>query len=134
MIAISLKMLAGRLHATPWGRHVNEGAAEWPPTPWRLLRSMIATWKGKNLSIDDDTAERILRAISSPPDYALPPATVSHTRHYMPWDKNNAGDTTLIFDTFVAVDPNSLVIIRWPDAELSEDDQQVLADWLRHVG
>lgn len=45
MIAISLTFPAGRYHATPWDRHVNEGAVEWPPSPWRLLRSLVAVWK-----------------------------------------------------------------------------------------
>jgi len=27
----------GRYHANPWGRHVNEGAVELPPSPWRPL-------------------------------------------------------------------------------------------------
>ena len=30
----------GRYHANPWGRHVNEGAVELPPSPWRLLRAV----------------------------------------------------------------------------------------------
>ena len=44
MLAIEFKFLAGRFHATPWGRQVNEGAVEWPPSPWRLLRALIAVW------------------------------------------------------------------------------------------
>ena len=44
MIAIKLRFLAGRFHATPWGRHVNEGVVEWPPSPWRLLRALAATF------------------------------------------------------------------------------------------
>jgi len=30
-VTIKLNFPAGRYHATPWGRHVNEGVAEWPP-------------------------------------------------------------------------------------------------------
>jgi CRISPR-associated protein Csb2 len=134
MIAIAIKPLAGRLHATPWGRHVNEAAAEWPPSPWRLLRCLIATWKVKALDIDDDSAERILRELSSSPDFLLPPATTGHTRHYMPWDKTNPGDTTLIFDPFIAVGPKHEVVVRWPDVDLDENDRSVIAQWLRHVG
>ena len=47
MITLSLRFLAGRFHATPWGHHVNEGCAEWPPSPWRLLRSLVAAWQAK---------------------------------------------------------------------------------------
>jgi CRISPR-associated protein Csb2 len=35
---------AGRYHANPWDRAVNEGATEWPPSPWRILRALVATW------------------------------------------------------------------------------------------
>ena len=44
MIAIRLRFLTGRFHATPWGHHVNEGVVEWPPSPWRLLRALVATF------------------------------------------------------------------------------------------
>src|SRR5260221_2417249 len=70
MIAIGLRFLSGRFHATPWGRHVNEGAVEWPPAPWRLLRSLIATCKTR---LDDlisrNDAEAILRALAEPPAF-----------------------------------------------------------------
>ena len=33
MTTIELTFPAGRYHATPWGRHVNEGAVEWPLLP-----------------------------------------------------------------------------------------------------
>jgi CRISPR-associated protein Csb2 len=42
MISLSLRFLAGRYHATPWGRHVNEAALAWPPEPVRVLRALIA--------------------------------------------------------------------------------------------
>ena len=51
MIGLSIRFPAGRFHATPWGRHVNEEAPEWPPSPWRLLRALVATWKQK---LDED--------------------------------------------------------------------------------
>ncbi|MFH1303100.1 MAG: type I-U CRISPR-associated protein Csb2, partial [Planctomycetota bacterium] len=47
MIAIEMKFPTGKLHATPWGRHVNEGAVEWPPSPWRFLRALLAVWHHK---------------------------------------------------------------------------------------
>ena len=45
-----------------WGRHVNEGAVEWPPSPWRLLRALIATWHLKNDSV---TRRRCTRSSQS---------------------------------------------------------------------
>ncbi len=135
MTAIELTFPAGRFHATPWGRHVNEGAVEWPPSPWRLLRALVATWKGK---MPDQATEpemrRLLTALSTPPEFALPPATASHTRHYMPWFKKGPGDKTLVFDSFVAVEKSAPVRILWPHLTLDESQRELLAGLLGHVG
>ena len=45
MLAIQFEFTANRYHATQWGRHVNEGVLEWPPSPWRILRAIVATWR-----------------------------------------------------------------------------------------
>ena len=138
MITLSIKFITGRFHATQWGRHVNEGVPEWPPSPWRIMRSLVATWRTKCPKIGDDLAERILRKLAGLPDFALPPASVAHTRHYMPWDKTWAkdkeGSKTLVFDTFVVVPSAVEVLVCWPDATLLAEERSVLADWLRHVG
>lgn len=130
MISISLKFLAGRYHATPWGRHVNEGAVEWPPSPWRILRALVATWKRTLPDLPRDRVEPILRALATPPEFALPPASTGHTRHYMPWDKGWKHDKqhprTLVFDTFVAVSRESHLVIRWPNALLDASQHDVL--------
>lgn len=135
MITLSLRFLAGRFHATPWGHHVNEGCAEWPPSPWRLLRSLVAIWQGKcPTQISEPVAQQILRALSDLPEYALPPATLSHTRHYLPWFKPGPGGKTLVLDTFVAVPPASEVLLVWPDATLNPTDHVTLGEWLALLG
>jgi CRISPR-associated protein Csb2 len=134
MTTLSIRFLTGRFHATQWGRHVNEGVPEWPPSPWRILRSLIATWKTKCPDLDDQLAEHVLRKLADLPDFGLPQATASHTRHYMPWDKNYAGHTTLVFDTFVAAPRGSEILVCWPEAHLSEDERIALADWVQSVG
>lgn len=134
MTTISIRFLTGRFHGTQWGRHVNEGVPEWPPSPWRILRGLIATWKTKCPDLNPAVAEAILGQLASAPDFALPAATVSHTRHYMPWDKNYAGHTTLVFDTFVALPSNAETLVCWPEATFAHDERTALAEWLRHVG
>jgi CRISPR-associated protein Csb2 len=42
MLCFELRFPGGRYHATPWGTHVNEGQIEWPPSPWRLARALLA--------------------------------------------------------------------------------------------
>ena|GEM_PF-6598726 len=44
MLALAFTFPGGRYHATLWNRHVNE---EWPPSPWRILRALIAVWHRK---------------------------------------------------------------------------------------
>lgn len=127
MIAISFRFLAGRYHATPWGRHVNEGAVEWPPSPWRILRALVATWKRTLPDVSQAEVEPILRALAAPPEFVLPPASTGHTRHYMPWFKKGPDDRTLVFDTFVAVSREAALRVRWPNASLDEAQRNTLA-------
>ena len=67
MIAIELTFPAGRWHATPWGRQVNEGAVEWPPSPWRLLRALLAVWYHKCQDVPEDDIRSLISALVAPP-------------------------------------------------------------------
>ncbi|MBL8746052.1 MAG: type I-U CRISPR-associated protein Cas5/Cas6 [Phycisphaerae bacterium] len=133
MIAIALTFPAGRFHATPWGRHVNEGAVEWPPSPWRLLRSLVAVWKRTLADEPQQHVEPILRALAVPPRFALPPASTGHTRHYMPWFKKGPGDRTKVFDAFVALAPDSPLVACWPDVALCPSQRELLARLLANL-
>lgn len=133
MIAISIKFLAGRYHATPWGRHVNEGAVEWPPSPWRILRALVATWKRTLPDIHESEIKPILEKLAGSPQFMLPPASTGHTRHYMPWFKKGPDDRTLVFDTFVAVRRDTPLIIHWPDALLDNAECRILTRVLENL-
>jgi CRISPR-associated protein Csb2 len=139
MIGISISFPSGRFHATPWGRHVNEGAPEWPPSPWRFLRALVAAWKRK---LDDQFSpadvEALMRALTAPPQFVLPPASTGHTRHYMPWFKGwkpEAPDKakTLVFDAFVSLPREARVVMLWPDATLSTPQRDQLGLLLAHL-
>jgi CRISPR-associated protein Csb2 len=84
MPTIELRFPAGRLHATPWGRHVNEGAVEWPPSPWRILRSLIATWHLKTQpAVTAETLRSLIHALSEKsPAFHLPRAGQCHPGRY----------------------------------------------------
>ena len=130
MIAVKMRFLAGRFHATPWGHHVNEGVVEWPPSPWRLLRSLTATfYRARPSGVTREHLRRIVGTLAAPPSFHLPPATTSHTRHY---DQANGG--VKFFDTFVALDPHDAVWCVWPGAELEDEDGKALAAMLRNLG
>jgi len=127
MIALSIRFLAGRFHATPWGRHVNEGAVEWPPSPWRILRALVAAWKRTLPDLSQEQVEPILRELArKPPEFVLPATSTGHTRHYMPWFKKGPDDRTLVFDAFVAVSRAAQIWICWPDVSLDSTQYEVL--------
>jgi CRISPR-associated protein Csb2 len=41
-LTISIGFITGRAHLHPWQTHHSEGRVEWPPSPWRLLRAIVA--------------------------------------------------------------------------------------------
>lgn len=134
MLSIELHFLTGRCHATPWDRHVNEGAVEWPPSPWRLLRALLATWYLKtNTDLDEETVVSLLESLAQEaPTYCLPHATGAHTRHYMPVGQLKTGleRTTKVFDTFVHTAEDMPVIVTWPRLTLPAEDERALRLWL----
>ncbi|MBD3174193.1 MAG: type I-U CRISPR-associated protein Cas5/Cas6 [Armatimonadia bacterium] len=132
MIAIGIRFVTGRYHATPWGRHVNEGAPEWPPSPWRVLRALIATWhhKGRERWPEETLRRLVAKLAQEPPVYRLPGASTGHTRHYMPTDRK----PTLVFDAFVSTAKGAEVVIAWPEVELEEDEERALEDLVRVMG
>jgi CRISPR-associated protein Csb2 len=116
MTVLELRFPAGRYHATPWGRHVNEGAVEWPPSPWRIVRALIATWylkARKDEEIPEHTIRALADALSRPPVFRLPRATTAHTRHYMPYNEGKNEKTTKVFDTFVQLPEHDVVLVAW---------------------
>lgn len=137
MIAIAFHFIRGRYHATPWGRHVNEGVPEWPPSHWRILRALVASWKRHYPDYTDNEIAHIVEALMSPPKFWLPPATVGHTRHYMPNEKRNGFD--LVFDTFVALPAadnlkkTEMVWAIWPDAPLDSKQRDILESLLEGI-
>lgn len=127
MLTLLVTFPAGRYHATPWGMHVNEGAIEWPPSPWRLCRALVAVgFQRLGWSSVPPTARAFLERLADhPPRYGLPPASASHTRHYMPL----YGDkTTKVIDAFAYVGGGSLGIQF--DVELDEGERALLDELL----
>ncbi|MFM7201720.1 MAG: type I-U CRISPR-associated protein Csb2 [Myxococcota bacterium] len=132
---IRIRFPGGRYHATPWGQHVNEGAVEWPPSPWRLLRALIAVgFATEGWEQVPEQAEKLLnRLASSLPEYWLPPAQLAQSRHYMPLTKLKGGreDTTLVFDTWARV--TEPVHIRW-NVSLPPDEEVLFTRLVEQLG
>ena len=139
MIGIRLSFPSGRYHATPWGRHVNEAVPEWPPSPWRLLRSLVSVWKRKYPELRGDLVESVLRKLAVPPQFVLPPASTGHTRHYMPWHKDWKPESpdkakTKVFDAFVALPKDAVIQVLWRETELAAAERGLLATLLGGLG
>lgn len=132
MLAVAIDLLAARYHATPWGRAANEGAAEWPPSPWRLGRALVSAWwrtppdeRLKEAEVDD-----LLSALAAPPRFLLPRAISAHTRHFMP----KADDKrTLVLDPFIRTDGSSPTLV-WDDIELAAEQRIDLGGLLERIG
>jgi CRISPR-associated protein Csb2 len=120
MIALRLRFPTGRYHATPWGRHVNEGAVAWPPEPLRILRALVACHyrKADRARFTDDSLAELIDSLALQlPIYRLPEAVQAHTRHYMPAPPK----PTLVFDTFARFDSREPLIVGWPGAALTRE-------------
>lgn len=134
MTTIELRFPAHRFHATPWGRHVNEGVVEWPPSPYRLIRSLYDAWKRKHPELPEATVAEVFEALAAePPCFALPQATTSHTRNYLNSNTLDPTDKSLIFDAFVAVSPRDACYLTWPHLELSVAQRETLERLLRSL-
>jgi CRISPR-associated protein Csb2 len=83
----------------------------------------------------DGAVESVLSELAkSPPAFHLPPATLGHTRHYMPLNSTDESKRTKVFDAFVAVAHDADVVLHWSNAELSNDGRQTLALLLSQLG
>ena len=70
MITLVLAFPRGRYAATPWGEPL--GAVELPPSPWRLLRALYATWRSRRPDLDEATVHGLLRRLAEPPAFDVP--------------------------------------------------------------
>lgn len=131
-VTVSLRFPAGRYHATVWGRHVNDEVPEWPPSPWRFLRALVAAWKQKlpDHPVVSAAAPGLFGKLAAlPPEFQLPPATLGHTRHYMPIRDGQREKPTgsPVLDRFVALDRSGeAVYVCWTDATLTPDERAAL--------
>lgn len=126
---LAIRFPLGRYHATPWDRSVNEGAAEWPPSPWRLMRALVATWYTRWPDLPGPMLDGLLDALGDPPSYLTPSARPAHTRHYLPdlsQRKGETGRTDLTLDPFLWVRRDARLLMRW-DADLDGEQRAALA-------
>ncbi len=114
---LAVRFPLGRYHATAWDRSVNEGEVEWPPSPWRLLRALVATWHTRWPDLPAAEFDGLLAALAAPPSYRTPPAAHEHTRHYLPDAAHTtaaAGHTELTLDPYLRLPRDAELLVQWP--------------------
>ncbi len=140
MFGLSFRFPAGRYHATPWGRNVNEADVAWPPEPWRILRALVATYwrKGdRERWSRDDLADLVEKLAADLPTFRLPEGAVhAHTRHYMPKGKKKGGEDekTLVFDAFLHLPAGTEVVAMWPGISLDGELLVLARDLAAGIG
>jgi len=133
MPTLILNFPGGRYHATPSGHHVNEGQIEWPPSPWRLLRALIACgYTTLGWTEVPPVGRRLIETLAPLlPTYRLPQASGAHSRHYMPVIAGPSAKTTLVFDTWADVGDGALSVT-W-DCPLDEEALALLGQLAGNV-
>jgi len=159
-VVIEQRFPLGRFHATRWKQNPFEDPyGEWPPSPWRLLRALLARWfQYTRETGDDDTEKRddLLRALAGElPAFQLPAATWrgQELRQYQPTalepqhkykrnpkTKKNELDysfrqvsSTLSADTYRSVGGRDRLVWVWRQTRLTGEQEGLLAGLLRRI-
>jgi CRISPR-associated protein Csb2 len=131
MICLRVDFLAGKFHANPWDQGANGEETEWPPSPWRILRAIVAGWERSGLS-DHDALLRVLDVLAEPPSFDLPIASAGHTRHCVSLGTMRKGEPkgTLMLDSFVALERGrehgTHAFVIWPHGALEAGERCLL--------
>ena len=135
MLAIKFRFLSDGYHAKSWGKNANdEAAAEWPPSPWRIVRAIAAVWKRHLPDLPESLVSPIIEKLASErPKFHLPRAAVARSTHYMPLGETRSGEkravekTKLFFDIFAATPRCAPLYAIWDGAELDEKQSATLS-------
>lgn len=139
MLGIGFTFDLGQYHATQWGTNVNEAVIDWPPSPWRVLRTLFAA--GVSDARAEPRREGLVAALAAlvaapPPRYVLPATTQAHTRHYMPlvdYSPTDSGKKSLVVDAFEVIDRESELQVWW-DVELDGRQLSALREAVANIG
>jgi CRISPR-associated protein Csb2 len=136
-LVVTLRFPHGRYHATPWGRQVNEGRAEWPPSPWRIARTLLSAWHRHGGPSDEESLQTALQLLAKPVTFHVPRTGHGHARHYFPLAARKKGksrdDTTLGMDPFIVTRPGAPCVLVF-DADPTPNQVELLASLAAQVG
>ncbi len=125
MLTLRVRFLYGRYHAKKWGANVNDGEIDWPPSPWRIMRAIIHTWRTYHPATVDDVVWPVLQQlIRHPPKFYLPRASKSHVRHYVPLV--NKDSKALMLNPFVVIEREARLTVVWDSVTISTEQLDTL--------
>lgn len=145
MLALRLTFPWGRYYAHPWGLNpARLREAEWPPSPWRLLRALAAGWFRVNGGTAPTTElcsllENLGREL---PEIAIGSVAFAQTVHWQPnYDPKDSKSAerrargayarTRHENHFAAT--TSPVTFRWPQVALTNEQSALLDAILPHI-
>lgn len=124
----------GRYAATPWFRSRREHVAnvEWPPSPWRISRALLATaHRIGNDHLVNDAVALVRQFAIAEPRYLLPPTSEVVYAQWMPQlefdDSPLASLRSENGHTLLAVPPEREMYVRWPGLSLTESQRSLLS-------
>lgn len=114
MVTVRIRFVAGKYCADAWGT----GGPEWPPSPHRLLRGMIAAWKYNTQGIDEGSVLDIMHGLASRP----------------PWMRLPQGVTARVGSRGHFVEVGGAVSFWWPKTTVDADILTAMLGNMHYLG
>jgi CRISPR-associated protein Csb2 len=146
MLAIQIVFPWGRYYAHPWGLNpVRLREAEWPPSPWRLLRALASSWFRANpgMAPNGETVALIESLGRVLPEIGIGKVAFGQTVHYQPnYGEAKTGKPEVVAARMVNAEYKNTrhenhfaavhgpVIFRWSSISLSPPQEVLLASLL----
>lgn len=135
MAVLEIRFLSGHYHATAWGRNVNEGEPEWPPSPHRLARALLDIWYRRHAELTENDVKEALLLLAGQPRMAVPMTSNMAVKLYLDQNKKDL-DKQPVLDAFVCMDKGACSFIELPEdaPESSLKTLELLAGGLNYLG
>jgi CRISPR-associated protein Csb2 len=137
-VAIEVELLSGRYHAHVWGEsQFAMGEPEWPPSPWRLLRAIAASWfAARPAPCSPQERDRLLELLggSEPPVLLVPRTAFKELRYYQPvWDSGRGRKPAAHHDHFAVPAGGRFYFVFETNRDLTSDQRDFLDKLLRGI-
>lgn len=126
MPVLELCFPAGRYHATTWGRNVNEGEPEWPPSPFRLARALLDIRYRRHDELSEEVTAHVLSLLAGRPRFSLPPVSTMAVKCYLDQNQKEL-DKQPVLDAFVCMEKHAALYMELPQ-DASEESLNLLAE------